>query len=102
MGQSHEIVNVFSLQMKNVTSMSSRTAKALEWFGQKYGVSGGLTPKLKIIAIQNGPKVLNHLNSLKMYKEDLNTLEIFAVAHDEAENLSRQLFLTLQVVCLML
>ena len=33
------------------------------------------------------------LNSLKLFNEDLNTLEVFAYAHDEAEKLSAQLLL---------
>ena len=77
--------------MKNV-STSTRIEKALDRLRQRYGVSGGLSSESKIIAIRSGPKVLNDLNSLKMYNEDL-TLEIFAMAHDEVKKLSGQLFL---------
>ena len=91
-GQPREMVNLFCVPMKNV-STSTRIEKALDRLRQRYGVSGGLTSEPKIIAIRNGPKVLSDLNSLKMYNEDLNTLEIFAMAHDEAEKLSGQLFL---------
>ena len=91
-GQPREMVNLFCVPMKNV-STSTRIEKALDRLRQRYGVSGGLTSEPKIIAIRNGPKVLSDLNSLKMYNEDLNTLEIFAMAHDEVEKLSGQLFL---------
>ena len=91
-GQPREMVNLFCVPMKNV-STSTRTEKALDRLRQRYGVSGGLTSEPKIIAIRNGRKVLSDLNSLKMYNEDLNTLEIFAMAHDEVEKLSGQLFL---------
>ena len=36
---------------------------------------------------------LSDLNLLKLYNEDLNILAIFAMAHDEVEKLSGQLFL---------
>ena len=91
-GQPREMVNLFCVPMKNV-STSTRIEKVLDRLRQRYGVSGGLTSEPKIIAIRNGPKVLSDLNSLKMYNEDLNTLEIFAMAHDEVEKLSGQLFL---------
>ena len=87
-----EMINLFCVPMKNV-STSTRIEKALERLRQRYGVSGGLTLKPKIIAIHNGPKVLIDLNLLKMYNEDLNTLEIFAMAHNKVEKLSGQLFL---------
>ena len=90
-GLPREMVNLFCVPMKNV-STSTRIEKALDRLRQRYGVSGGLTSEPKIIAIRNGPKVFDDLNSLKMYNEDLNTLEIFAMAHDEVEKLSGQLF----------
>ena len=37
------------------------------------------------------PKMI--LPSLKLFHEDLNTLEVFAFAHDDAEKLSGQLLL---------
>ena len=91
-GQPRKMVTLFCVPMKNV-STSTRIEKALDRLRQRYGVSGGLTSEPKIIVIRYGPKVLGDLNSLKMYNEDLNTLEIFAMAHDEVEKLSGQLFL---------
>ena len=60
---------------------------------QRYAVSGGLTSERNIIAIRNGPKVPFNLNSMKMFTEELNTLEVFAFAQDAAEKLSGQLLL---------
>ena len=45
-------------------------------------MSGGLTTEPKVIAVRNDPKVSHDLNSMKINNEDLNTLEIFAFAHD--------------------
>ena len=56
-------------------------------------MSGGFTSEPNIIAIRNGPKGSFDLNSLKMFNENLNTLEIFVFAYDEAEKLSGQLLL---------
>jgi len=42
------------------------------------------------MAVRNGPKVSFTLTSLKMFNEDLNTLEIFAYAHNEVYKLSGQ------------
>ena len=54
---------------------------------------GGLTSEPQIISIRHGPKVVFTSASLKSFNEDLNTLEVFAYAHDEAEKLSGQLLL---------
>ena len=53
----------------------------------------GLTSEPKVIAIRHGAKVNFTAYSLKMYNEDLNTLEVFAYAHDECNKLSGQLLL---------
>ena len=37
------------------------------------------------MAIRNAPKVTNGLPSLTVFIKDLNTLEVFAFAHDEAK-----------------
>ena len=58
---------------------------------QRYGVSNGLTTEPKILAIRNGPKITFRVASLKAFYVDLNTAEILAYAHDEAEKLSGQL-----------
>ena len=90
--QPREMVNLFCVPMKNLTT-AQRIERALDRLRQRYGVSGGFTSEPNIIAIRNGPKVSFDLNSLKMFNEDLNTLEVFAFAHDEAEKLSGQLLL---------
>ena len=91
-GQPREMVNLFLAPMKNM-STSQRIEKALGRLRQRYGVSGGLTSEPKIIEIRNGPRVVFNVASLKAYNEDLNTLEIFAYAHNEVEKLSGQLIL---------
>ena len=72
-------------------STSQRIAKALDRLRQRCGVSNDLTTEPKIIAIFNGPKVIFSVASLKSFDDDLNTLEVFAYAHDEIEKLSGQL-----------
>ena len=72
---------------------SQRIEKALGRLRQRYGVSGGLTSEPKIIAIRNGSKVAFNASSMKMYNEDLNTLEVYAFAHDEVDKLSGQLLI---------
>jgi len=91
-GQPREMVNLFCVPMKNL-STSVRIEKALDRLRQRYGVSGGLTSEPKVIAVRNGPKVSFALASLKMFNEDLNTLEVYAYAHDEVEKLSGQLLM---------
>ena len=86
------MVNLFCVSMKNLTT-AQRIERALDRLRQRYGVSGGFTSEPNIIAICNGPKVFFDLNSLKMFYEDLNTLEVFPFAYDEAEKLSGQLLL---------
>ena len=78
--------------MKSITT-SQRIEKALGCLRQRYGVSGGLTSEPKIIAIRNGSKVAFNASSMKMYNEDLNTLEVYAFAHDEVDKLSGQLLI---------
>ena len=90
--QPREIVNLFLAPMKNM-STSQRIEKALDRLRQRYGVSNGLTTEPKIIAIRNGPKVTFNVTSLKAFNDDLNTLEVFAYAHDEVEKLLGQLLL---------
>ena len=80
--------------MKNLTRPTAqRFERALDRLRQRYGVSGGFTSEPNMIAIRNGPKMSFDLNSLKMFNEDLNTLEVFAFSHDEAEKFSGQLLL---------
>ena len=52
-----------------------------------------LTSEPKIIEIRNGSKVILNSTSLKHFNEELNTLEVFAYAHDEIDKLSGQLLL---------
>ena len=91
-GQPSEMVNLFCAPMKSMTT-SQRIEKALDGLRQRYGVSGGLTSEPKIMAIRHGVKVSFNATSLKLYNEDLNTLEVYAYAHDEYEKLSGQLLL---------
>ena len=64
----------------------------LDRLRQRYGVSGGFTLESKVRAIRYGPKISFNLNSLKLFNEELNLLEVFACAHDETAKLSGQLF----------
>ena len=81
-GQPRETVNLFLAPMKSI-STSERIEKALDRLRQRYGVSGGLTTEPQVIEIRNGAKIAYNVNSLKAYNEHLNTLEVFAYAHDE-------------------
>jgi len=83
-GQPREMVNLLCAPMRNMNTLT-RIERALERLKQRYGVLEGLTTEPKIIAIRNGAKVSKDLNSLKSFNEDLNTLEVFAYAHNEAE-----------------
>ena len=56
-------------------------------------MSGGLTTEPKIIEIRSGSVISFNVASLKQFNEDLNTLEVFAYAHDEFQKLSGQLLL---------
>ena len=91
-GQPREMVNLFCAPMKSMTT-AQRIEKALDRLRQRYGVSSGLTSEPRVIAIRHGAKVNFTATSLKMYNEDLNTLEVFAYAHDEYNKLSGQLLL---------
>ena len=92
LGQPREMVNLFIAPMRCL-STPQRIEKALDRLRQRYGVSGGLTSEPQIISIRHGPKVVFTSASLKSFNEDLNTLEVFAYAHDKAEKLSGQLLL---------
>ena len=70
-----------------------RIEKAHDRLRERYGVSGGLTSESQIISIRHGPKVVFTSALLKSFSEDLNTLEMSAYAHDDAEKLSGQLLL---------
>ena len=81
------MVNLFCAPMKSITT-SQRIEKALGRLRQRYGVAGDLTSEPQIIAIRNGSKVAFNASSMKMYNEDLNTLEVYAFAYDEVDKLS--------------
>ena len=87
-GQPRGMVNLFCAPMKSM-STSERIEKALSRLRQRYGVTAASEPKVK--AVRHGPKVSFNSASLKMFIEDLNTLEVFAYAHDEPDKLSGQL-----------
>ena len=91
-GQPREMVNLFFGPMQGL-STSERVKKALERLSERYGVPGGLTAEPAIVDIRNGSRVLHNVVSLKKFREDLNTLEVFAYAHNEIEKLSGQLLL---------
>ena len=91
-GQPREMVNLFFAPMKSL-STSQRIEKALDRLCQRYGVPSGLTSEPKIIEIRNEPKVTLNSTSLKNFNEELNTLKVFAYAHDEIDKLSGQLLL---------
>ena len=78
--------------MKNL-STSERVEKAIARLRERYGVLGGLITEPEIVRIRTGSKVVDTVASLKAFNEDLNTLEVFAYAHDEVEKLSGQLLL---------
>ena len=86
--QPREIVNRFIAPMRSV-STAQQIESALDYLRQRYGVSGGLTNKPQIVDIRLWPRVVFNTASLKSYNGDLNTLEVFAYAHDEVEKLSR-------------
>ena len=92
LGQPREMVNLFFGPMRGL-STSERVEKALEQLSERYGVPGGLTAEPAIVDIRNGSRVLHNVVSLKKFREDLNTLEVFAYAHNEIEKLSGQLLL---------
>ena len=91
-GQLREMVNLFCVPFKNMTT-TQRIKKTLDRLCQRYGVPGGLISKPKVKAVRYGPKVAFTSASLRMFGEDLNTLEVFAYAHDEVNELSVQLLL---------
>ena len=74
-------------------STSERIEKALSRLRQRYGVTAGFTSEPKVKAVRHDPKVSFNSASLKMFNEDLNTLKVFAYAHDEPGKLSGQLLL---------
>ena len=88
-GQPREKVNLFCAFLKSMTLTTAlRIEKAFDRLRQCYSVSSGLTSEPKVIAIRHGAKVNFTVSSLKMYNEDLNTLEVFAYAHDVCNKLS--------------
>ena len=93
-GQPREMVNFFIAPMRSM-STAQQIEMALDRLRQRYGVSGGLITEPQIIDIRLGPRVVFNNASLKSYNEDLNidTLEVFAYAHDEVEKLSGQLLM---------
>ena len=91
-GQPREMVNLFCAPLRSMTTMQ-RIEKAIDRLRQRYGVSGGVTSEPQVVAVRKGPKVLFNSASLKLFNEDLNTLEVFAHAHNQVEKLSGQLML---------
>ena len=91
-GQPRGMINLFCAPMRGMTT-AQRIEKALSRFCQRYGVTGGLTSEPKIIAIRHGPEVSHTSASLKLFNEDLNTMEVLAYTHGEYHRLTGQLLL---------
>ena len=91
-GQPWKMVNLFFAPLRNM-STSKRIERALDHLRQRYGVFGELTSEPKIAKIRTGPKVAMSIASLKVFNKDLNTLEVYAHAHNELDKLSGQLTL---------
>ena len=89
-GQPREMINIFIAPMKSL-STSQHIEMAFSRLKQRYGVPGGLTTEPIIVDIRKGPVVSFNVESLKVFNEELNMLEVFAYAHDEYERLSGQL-----------
>ena len=75
-----------------------RIDRALDRWRQRYGVCGGFLSEPKVLEIRKGSKITHSITSLKSFNEDLNTLEVFAYAHDQAKKLSGKLLSTPQTV----
>ena len=90
-GQPREMVNLFFAPLKSM-STSERIERALDRLRQRYDVSGFLSEP-KVLEIRNGAEVTHTVLSVKSFNEDLNTLEVFAYAHDKFHKLSEQLLL---------
>ena len=91
-GQPREMTNLFCASMRGMTT-AQRIEKAWNRLRQRYGVTRGLTSEPKIIAIRHGPKVSLTSASLKLFNEDLNSMEVFAYAHGVCNRLTGQLLL---------
>ena len=64
-------------------SAPERIEKALSRLRQRYAVTAGFTSDFKHKVIRHGPKVSFNSASLKMFNKALNTLKVFANAHEE-------------------
>ena len=91
-GEPREMVNLFCAPMKSMTT-AQRIENALDRLRQRYGASSGLTSEPKVIAMQHGAKVNFTASSLKMYNEDLNTLEVSRRLKHSTSSNSRSLCL---------
>ena len=91
-GQPREMINLFCAPMRGMTT-AQRIEKAWSRSRQRYGVTGGLTSEPTVIAIRHGPKVSHTSASLKLFNEDLNTIEVFAYADGEYNRFTGQLLL---------
>ena len=96
-GQPRETIKLICTQMKNM-STAQRIEKALDRSRQRYGISGSFSSEPKRRAFCYGSKVSFNTTLLDSFNKDLNTLKIFAYAHDEVEkpNLSQPGFESLQ------
>ena len=91
-GQPRAFMNLVFPSMK-ILSTSERVEKAIERLREKYGVTGGLITEPEIVKIRAASRVAHIVASLKIFNQDLNSLEVFAYVHDEIKKSSGQLLL---------
>ena len=91
-GQPREMINLFFGPMRNMPT-SQRIERALDRLRERYGVSGGFVTEPEVVNIRTGPRIVHTIASLKSFNESLNTLEVFAHAHNELEKLGDQLLM---------
>ena len=91
-GQLREMINLFFGPMRNMPT-SQRIERALDRMRERYGVSGGFVTEPEVVNIRTGPRIVHTITSLKSFNESLNTLEVFAHAHNELEKLGDQLLM---------
>ena len=97
-GQPREMINLFFAPFKSMTTEQG-IDRALDRLRQRYGVSGGFLSEPKVLEIRKGSKITHSITSLKSFNEDLNTLKVFAYAHDQAKSFQENYCSTPQTVC---
>ena len=100
-GGPREMFNLFFAPFENKTTQQ-RIDRALERLRQRCGGPSGFVSEPKVAEVQNGPKVTHTVSSLKSFKEDLITIEVFAYGHNQVEKLSGHYYWTPQIVYLLI